>query len=270
MSDVIPFGKYRGQEITQVIQRDPAYVQWLTQQAWFPEKFSPIYQLVINNFAPASEETPAHNALQVRFLDLNFRAAVWLASGYNREIDWEKLHEAFLRQYFTVPRYYRGSGRPYADAHLKQHRAYIRTLWSRWRRRRDISGTTLYSAPQFEEISDVTFQVTPSIGLDDLTQRGNTYVVMIEIKPSMGDDYPVVLRQMKRQRSSGSNYDRRWILLVDQFASQSVTLDQVRAVFTQDQIRLVMMTDVRDRLVTDANCGEAVGRLRRKPDKSNA
>jgi uncharacterized protein (DUF3820 family) len=29
MNDIIPFGKYRGQEIAQVQQRDPAYVQWL-------------------------------------------------------------------------------------------------------------------------------------------------------------------------------------------------------------------------------------------------
>src|SRR5262245_54362210 len=97
MSGIIPFGKYRGQEIEEIKQRDPAYLQWLTQQAWFAEKFGPTYQLVINNFAPPSEETPAHNALQVQFLDLNFRKAFFDATGI--KVNWGLMQERFSKEH---------------------------------------------------------------------------------------------------------------------------------------------------------------------------
>ena len=57
---IIPFGKYKGQSI-EVLRNDPEYVQWMTTQDWFRERFAWFHTLIINNFGEASE-TPEHNA----------------------------------------------------------------------------------------------------------------------------------------------------------------------------------------------------------------
>ncbi len=70
--EVIPFGKYKGQPVEVVVQ-DRQYVEWLTAQPWFRERFANIHTLIVNNFQEPTE-TPVHNALQARFLDQAFRA----------------------------------------------------------------------------------------------------------------------------------------------------------------------------------------------------
>jgi hypothetical protein len=69
-SQIIPFGKYKGQPI-QVLDNDPKYVDWLMSQDWL-EKYPTVYQtLIVNNHQEATD-TPEHNAIQVLFLDDDF------------------------------------------------------------------------------------------------------------------------------------------------------------------------------------------------------
>jgi hypothetical protein len=109
----------------------------------------------------------------------------------------------------------------------------------------------------------VRFSVTAKIGfptgleLDGLNVEEH-FSVFIEIKPTMGDDYPAVLRQIKRQQQQQQHerdcYSRElWFLLVDQFCSQAVLLDQVREIFAADEIGIVMMHDVREYLIGRQN-----------------
>jgi len=217
---VIPFGKYRGQELQQVMARDPAYIQWLTQQAWFSERFAPIYQLVINNFAPPSDETPEHNALQVRFLDFDFRTAFW--DLINLKVEWKQRIDNFQRAYPN-----------------QEHKRFC----------------TLYQ-PKFEDYADVVFKVECGVNKSDGTPSHARYTseahcLAIEIKPSMGDDYPAVLRQIKRQQITAQAQTDwpKWFLLLEKFSSNAVTLAQVRKIFANDQITIVLMSDVRERLL---------------------
>lgn len=67
MTEVIQFGKYKGQPL-EVLRNDKQYTDWLMGQDWFRERFSNAYTLIVNNFgAPA--ETPEHNSMQALFLD---------------------------------------------------------------------------------------------------------------------------------------------------------------------------------------------------------
>src|SRR5262245_25494151 len=70
-ANVIPFGKYKGRMIEELLIDDPGYLQWLTGQDWFRAKFNILHQVIINRGAEP-EETPDHNALQVKFLDDDF------------------------------------------------------------------------------------------------------------------------------------------------------------------------------------------------------
>lgn len=70
----LPFGKYRGRELSEVATIDPGYLDWLAAQDWFEQKFGALFQTVItNNYFTEAAETPEHNAMQVRFLERDYQ-----------------------------------------------------------------------------------------------------------------------------------------------------------------------------------------------------
>ena len=80
-SEIVPFGKYKGQPL-EVLAQDHQYVDWLLAQDWVRSRHQAFYTIVINNFQ-APTETPEHNVLQARFLDedYRFKIAYFLSSG---------------------------------------------------------------------------------------------------------------------------------------------------------------------------------------------
>jgi hypothetical protein len=267
MTSIIPFGKYAGQEIDQIRQRDPAYLQWLTQQPWFAEKFAPIYQVVINNFAPPSEDTPAHNAMQVRFLDFEYRSAFWDVVSPIKQRDKEWLVNAFLRNtehWRKAPRPFgrrRGDLDKWMIQRLADHREEVQASWNVWRYQRlRLAFLTEINGPEFEGVTDVLFGAELLCGYGVIFEKreyrhviaSHAYRLAIEIKPCMGDDYPAVLRQMKRQKAAADGpYDggpTHWFLLVDEFGSSAVTFDQVKQIFAQDDIMIVRASEIREQL----------------------
>lgn len=71
MSDLVPFGKHKGKPV-ETLLNDREYLDWLLQQGWFQQKYGNIYQVVINNGMEPSE-TPEHNAMQIKFLEEEYR-----------------------------------------------------------------------------------------------------------------------------------------------------------------------------------------------------
>src|SRR5438105_3001900 len=90
--EIVPFGKYKGRPI-EAMAADRAYVDWLTAQPWFRDKFNSIYTVIVNNFQEPAD-TPEHNRLQVLFLKAEFRAAV---ARFAFPDDW-KSFEAFVAE----------------------------------------------------------------------------------------------------------------------------------------------------------------------------
>jgi hypothetical protein len=71
---------------------------------------------------------------------------------------------------------------------------------------------------------DVFIKAEWNTPLITLSERKRAY--FIEIKTSLGDDYPAVPRQMKSVRPRGE-----CMLLVGQYSGQGASLDQVRRIF---------------------------------------
>lgn len=63
---LLHFGKHKGRTAAEVMQIDPAYVDWVLEQPWFQEKNPQLVQFFIHGGAIAPE-TPEHNALQAKF-----------------------------------------------------------------------------------------------------------------------------------------------------------------------------------------------------------
>lgn len=291
---IVPFGKYKGQPVEALVH-DRQYVEWLTAQPWFKEKFQPIYNLVINNFGEPSE-TPEHNAMQALFLDDEYVVAVGMATGADlrayatcehrvQEIGQRlaSLAEAASNQIANNERYIEiyGARKIYAaSGHFVDYAKEIescRLSIQHSAATRDALGalrtaiTQWLPSPRFrvgrvkatfeQEGVDVTaaFAVWPAIAITDehrilledtYPATGNHLAwhdtiagvdIRLELKPTLGDEYPGVLRQMDRNGTS--------ILIVGEFRAEGATLEQCTKLFARSRKTLVMMSEVRSHLV---------------------
>lgn len=73
-TELIPFGKFKGQPITQ-LEHDPQYAQWILSTPGLKDKFPRFYSIVVNNFGEPAD-SPEHNAFQAMFLDEWFALSV--------------------------------------------------------------------------------------------------------------------------------------------------------------------------------------------------
>lgn len=186
---VVPFGKYKGQPV-EALAQDRQYVDWLTAQPWFKERFGNIYTLIVNNFQEPSE-TPEHNALQIKFLDPDFCLR-------------------FVRH--LKPRYLAGA-------------------------------ETLHVGFETEGF-DVT--VGGSV-VAERAEPGKDLVVLyechyaIEVKPTVGDDYPAILRKMK---GVGARQYRSLVLFLEEYTGVGATREQFVAIFKLERIAVVFASDL--------------------------
>ncbi len=158
-SQIVPFGKYKDQPIEMLIG-DTQYLNWILAQSWFAEKYQPIYNFITTNIQEPSE-TPEHNKFQSKFLDTSYR----LALG-NLVVT---LHEAL----------------------------YCKPL--------KVAESTKVV---FEEMGfDVIFNYSYSQQYEIQEKERGEWVeawenrfldIVCELKPTLSDDYPAVIRQMKK------------------------------------------------------------------------
>ncbi len=105
-----------------------------------------------------------------------------------------------------------------------------------------------YSRSKVTGIADVHFRL--SYGWKMLVNGfwvGNSHEekwdVTIELKPCVGDDYPAVLRQMRR---NGSVY-----LMIGQWTGAGVTFDMFKKFMSNEGITVVMEADVDNLVLPD-------------------
>lgn len=223
---IVPFGKYKGQPM-EILANDPNYVEWLNGQGWVKDKYPQFYTVIINNFQEPSD-TPEHNALQAMFLDdelcRRFLSLVEKTLCRDGFVTYDPISKRFeiegidviLNYYYWLPSKYieniinRDS---YRRNYYQKHKSYpddasIRA-WALW-----------HATPQGS--------------------------CAVEIKPSIGDDFPSVLRQACHMKG---HYDSRCVVFRD-FVTTSVTLKQVKEMFRHSGIYLFCLAEIEQ---TDAD-----------------
>lgn len=189
-NNLVPIGKYKGQPI-EVLAEDKQYTDWLVAQPWFRERYGNLYAVIINNFCEPSD-TPEHNALQARFLDDRFRlkfASVaiprlwWFTvSGgemWNNAIEWVKSR---LQRGFTLDSLKsntRSKGSLLRQSKIEFENNSVDAKWI------VVGGV------------DIQFNVGAACNFTETLREE----IIVEIKPEIGDDYPSILRQMRRNGS---------------------------------------------------------------------
>jgi hypothetical protein len=261
---IIPFGKYKGQPLA-VVKQDRGYMDWLAAQDGIRQQYPWIF-VTVNNGAAAAD-TPEHNHYQAMFLEPGFAGDVFdVVNGdvrkrdvlgdrdarfHNREYEQLDIIKKAERVY--VSRYYDGRydkllpeaeyiqklAAAERDAAAKSAEAK-RVLAEEIEPQRAAAQLRAVTEAELPKV-DIEFEVSMRVpdgynrskmtGTADVQMRCCGYLVRIEIKPDMGDDYPAVLRQMKASHCN--------VLYLVNYNGAGATLDQVKRIFAASDILIV-------------------------------
>jgi hypothetical protein len=217
----VPIGKFKGQPLD-VLAQDPAYVQWLIGQQWFHDRFPQHHTIIINNFADAAE-TPEHNTLQAKFLDRTLLLRVA-----------EKLFDTPSGSTIQVgdPSFEMGGVDVRFDV-LFQERAVLME---------DYSNLT-------EDYSNVSLRYRVRRELPGPTRVKNSFemTVFIELKPSLGDEYPAVLRQVNAARhraTVGGGRSVHCAIIYQELTARGADAKTIAAIFGTARIALLAFDEV--------------------------
>ena len=269
---VIGFGKYKGRPIEEVLDDDLNYLQWLANQPWFREQHVSLYKIIINR-GPEPQDTPEHNAIQVRFLDGAFcykfcsvYSFIWKKMFAEQKSELEESakdclkhineHKAYIAQLKTdIERLsaeiaLKGDTKHGYDYKETRRNDCIRNLAAAEKglerdRRRHRELKSIYDRLVASGEPVIKFKVGFEVrGVDVRLRIPGWYhglgwkddTLSIEIKPTVGDDYPSVLRQMKRTDSE--------ILLVAEYTGVGATKEQFVKTFETAKIAVIFLSEV--------------------------
>lgn len=247
---LVSFGKYKNRPVAEMMA-DQKYIQWCLSQPWFHEK--PIYNIVMNINPNKDTPTPEHNRLQNCFLDDEFI---------------KKFHYYFHPKSFA--------GRKDFDnlkndeerlGYVKQKVTHVE---SEKINKYIISGQKIIAecGPSFDtwttELIDLKYDLKISkefetvngwdvwLGIEgDFVFSKSYKEYIIEIKPTVGDDYPCILRKMKTSLHKLYSQPKTFrtkvgipVLLIGQFESKYTTYDQLKEIFSLAGIKVVKYDDI--------------------------
>jgi len=254
MSNMIPFGKHKGKPVEALLD-DREYLDWLLSQGWFQQRYDNLYQIVINNGVEPSE-TPEHNAMQIRFLEeeycLRFAYTVKGLSLFalcNAIETWKQIAEieARLTIWQSIQWYGAHTGSNMAPARFRDYRQRDQEKLAQTAMNLTQTAKLIaISSPRFETSRgiDVCFDIRTGIqwcASESVNDRAwpttsKEFIFPVEIKPTIGDDYPAILRQVKR---SGAD-----CLLVRSYTGIGATKEQFVRLFDSQGIKVIFESDV--------------------------
>ena len=257
---VVTFGKYKDKSVLELM-KDTSYVEWLKLQSWFPKQ--PIYNIVVNQtLSTVQSRTPEHNKLQNKFLDMK-NVQIFLSKiCYGQNLN--SVNTMFKDEKFIK---YFGKQQALQYVPCTDHTTIMFEDKFNW----DVTinyehGYSVDLTPLLEIDPLLMKQYKINYGKttkDDKTTNGfwvdvyrYEHLFCLELKPSLGDDYPCVLRKMKTQieltkqhkkNAPGGKFEystQIYVLLVGSFSSESATKSQLKEIFLQSSIRVLFTDEV--------------------------
>jgi hypothetical protein len=270
MSDnTVPFGKYRGRPVEDMLA-DISYMSWLEAQPWFRDRYT---HLIRQRDQDAESRTPVHNRLQALFLDEPYcRAFLAVACPDHASViaDFKRARDlaaaASAVRLDTLDRDVREAqvwidkyvekGRPGLHflhetdleratdkrqeffTNLSKHMASDHVMSNSIKSTFEYRGADVFinwniSFSHFscgDELDGFEFP------RDKVFTFSRSGWCSIEIKPTVADEYPAVLRQMQRHESK--------YLFVDRYIGEGVTESQFVKIFAASDKIVVFKRDV--------------------------
>lgn len=241
--NIIPFGKHKGKTVEEVQLVEPGYLDWLIGQPWFRDRHVILYQTVINRGAEP-EDTPDHNALQVLFLEDAFCLKLIAVLGFDPAQSFERdkqISVADARDTLKL----QGD---HFDAYKARYPGWETDKFSNasWHQRlvAEAKDTLLKRLARTYKAS-VERRAFEANGIDVLFEVPYAGRFVIEIKPTVGDDYPAVLRQINALTRIGVGVQGEKVLFLERYVGIGATRDQFIAVFKQAGISVVFRDQVK-------------------------
>ncbi len=259
--EIVPFGKYKGQPV-EVLANDRGYCDWLMSQGEFMDRFPQVKTLIVNNFKEP-EDTPDHNRLQGLFLDkefcVNFSEEVLKVEYYGRHNEYKEI--------FPIIKDHACKGvikRIGLHNHGEIEMTSLNNMLSDFEHR-DIEEfpETYIESISFEKGGvDVSFDYISkyesiyfeydykvyhahydyerdSYGPHDVDSefRNIHNHFKVEIKPSVGDDFPSIMRQMKSNKCN--------TLFYTEYTGQGLTEEQMRKMMKIENIDTIRLDEIK-------------------------
>jgi hypothetical protein len=209
-ADLVPLGKYKGQPLA-ALAGDPEYLRWLLAQSWFPERYPKHYTLIVNNFVEAID-TPEHNRLQARFLDPELLLRV--AESIGLRPDEITAGPTFERCGFDVV----------------------------------FELSAISNMPITVEVFDEESLAYRREAICGPQKNFYTALVALELKPTISDDYPAVLRQVKAARArlyglTGLRCEAAAVVYCAAYSGRGATLAEVREIFSLSGVHFLIAAE---------------------------
>jgi hypothetical protein len=245
-NDIVPFGKYKGQPI-EVLANDRQYCEWLMGQGDFLNRYSGIKTLIINNFKEP-EDTPEHNKLQALFLDNSFCLAVFKSIGFSIEKISSSVHERDMHHQKIFKKYNDVIQKDLRKAlmlcdELKAFNFNITQV------KFEVDGADVFvrgsisNTKDYQEIYEKLDKESYSFGDDCISSIGNLIryhfhvpELKIEIKPTIGDDYPSVMRQIKANKCN--------VLFYQSYSGAGISEQDMIKMFNMSKIYTSKLSEV--------------------------
>lgn len=268
----MPIGKHKGKPIVEVLA-DTSYVQWFTSQAFAEEKYPAIFNFFMGG-GGAPTETPEHNGLQARFLDdavwkriaanppailkrailanLRQQAKYGLKETTEHLRDMEaRLADRARMLEVALDDVKKHGASNWSTKNLEERKVKLAEaqdglVTARESYTNAVAKKSMADAEDiYEKLTqvfvpntrfehegwDVAARLTLSAPETNIEVSTNVYV---EIKPSLGDDYPAVLRQMQvnQRRVWREEFNSpRGLLYTKAITARGATPEQVLGIF---------------------------------------
>lgn len=233
-TNLITFGKYKGQPI-EILATDKEYLEWLISQSWFKEKYINIYHIVVNNFREIKTETPEHNALQIKFLNINYCL---------------KLAYLINNSFFN-----------FNSNHINK------CITNETQKEKVISAPKVNNCKLvnreyliFEKGFDVQFEISYGVKIPYFYKPNHItdYTLAkelefnIEIKPTISDDFPAVLRQITSAIKVSSNSKRaKNCLVVGEYTGIGASKEDFITYFESQGITVIFEKEIEQIILPD-------------------
>lgn len=249
-----PFGKYRGQAVERAMA-DHSYMEWVLAQPWFPEDYPKIHGLIIGTSTGEPQDSPEHNAFQIRFLDEEVRLAVARRLGF-QELD----SQTCSKRKAIARKVAKSLDCPVPERQLPLSVSAVKFEDQGWDVAFEIRPASYVAWLDAAAYGKPYIELLESWGMAKLAAKTKARLreshatldvsiyepntarrprVVIELKPDLGDDYPSVLRQIQRYPVSKKGGDRK-LLIVRRARFTTVSYEQVKAFFKSADITLLM------------------------------
>jgi len=252
INSIMPLGKYEGQPI-HVLANDPSYKDWLISQAWFREKYNNHYTIIINNFG-APSKTPEHNEMQTRFLSDDYCYAVaylckWRLMSKKKCL--MNLGQA-VRKIKEQINNYQSNFSIYQDKleAIKDMQEIVETSIIEENGIAYLDGEPYYRIDRKTEENywDIIIKTNDSFCKNECDIWNECSIkknqIGLELKPSVGDDYPTILMKIKQQKFQP--FYR--CLIYKNFSASGATLEEFKKTFNNEDIFVFSMSEVYEAL----------------------